>query len=293
MKLIAGLLLGATLGAAAPQSLPRLAPESFNRRALPQCHNDNLYRIFIDTRYASSASAFCSTYITFTSISTIIPKATVTLTARVTDAISFITNVVVASKTNIIPGANPTITLTPKARRDRDEHLNKCPGQAGTYAPSLISSACSCLVTPVSVVSRTVTASSLTVTEKNILHVTKPTTTIVSTTTTVVGAHGGRALDTAPPAVHTLLEIWKYCPEVFSRIEVWVDGGIKKGTDVVKALCLGAKAVGVGRAVLFGLGAGGTQGIKRTFEILEAETETCMRLLGVEKISDLGPKNNM
>lgn len=72
----------------------------------------------------------------------------------------------VATKTNTIPAANPTITLTPKARRDRDERLDKCPGKAGTYAPSLISSACSCLVTPVSVVSRTVTASSLTVTEK-------------------------------------------------------------------------------------------------------------------------------
>ncbi|KAH6709529.1 FMN-dependent dehydrogenase [Leptodontidium sp. 2 PMI_412] len=107
----------------------------------------------------------------------------------------------------------------------------------------------------------------------------------------ILSNHGGRALDTAPPAVHTLLEIRKYCPEVFSRIEVWVDGGIKRGTDVVKALCLGAKAVGVGRAALFGLGAGGTEGVERTFEILKAETETCMRLLGVEKISDLGPKN--
>ena len=107
----------------------------------------------------------------------------------------------------------------------------------------------------------------------------------------ILSNHGGRALDTAPPAVHTLLEIGKYCPEVFSRIEVWVDGGIKRGTDVVKALCLGAKAVGVGRAALFGLGAGGKQGVERTFEILKAETETCMRLLGVEKVSDLGRKH--
>ena len=78
--------------------------------------------------------------------------------------------------------------------------------------------------------------------------------------------HGGRALDTAPPAVHTLLEIRKYCPEVFSKIEIWVDGGIKRGTDVVKALCLGAKAVGIGRAALFGLGAGGQAGVERTLE---------------------------
>lgn len=82
----------------------------------------------------------------------------------------------------------------------------------------------------------------------------------------ILSNHGGRALDTAPPAVHTLLEIRKYCPEVFSRIEVWVDGGIKRGTDVVKALCLGATAIGVGRAALFGLGAGGVEGVERTFE---------------------------
>ena len=56
--------------------------------------------------------------------------------------------------------------------------------------------------------------------------------------------HGGRAADTAPPAVHTLLEIRKYCPEVLQKVEVLVDGGIRRGTDVVKALCLGARGVG-------------------------------------------------
>lgn len=82
----------------------------------------------------------------------------------------------------------------------------------------------------------------------------------------ILSNHGGRSLDTAPPAVHTLLEIRKYCPEVFDTVEVWVDGGIKRGTDVVKALCLGARAVGVGRAALWGLGAGGWKGVERTFE---------------------------
>ncbi len=77
---------------------------------------------------------------------------------------------------------------------------------------------------------------------------------------------GGRAADTAPPAVHTLLEIRKYCPEVFQRLDVLVDGGIKRGTDVVKALCLGAKGVGIGRAPLWGLAAGGVEGVERTFE---------------------------
>lgn len=82
----------------------------------------------------------------------------------------------------------------------------------------------------------------------------------------ILSNHGGRELDTAPPAVHTLLEIRKYCPEVFQKVEVLVDGGIKRGTDVVKALCLGARGVGIGRAALFGLGAGGVAGVERTFE---------------------------
>ncbi|POR39421.1 Aldolase-type TIM barrel [Tolypocladium paradoxum] len=106
----------------------------------------------------------------------------------------------------------------------------------------------------------------------------------------ILSNHGGRAADTASPSVHTLLEIRKYCPEVFSKIEVWVDGGIKRGTDVVKALCLGATAVGLGRAPLFGLGAGGQAGVERVLEILEAEMATCMRLLGAKSISELGPR---
>ena len=104
----------------------------------------------------------------------------------------------------------------------------------------------------------------------------------------ILSNHGGRALDTAPPALHTLMEIRKYCPEVLDRIEVWVDGGIKRGTDIVKALALGARGVGVGRAALFGLGAGGIAGVDRVFGIYKAETETAMRLLGVEKVEQLG-----
>ncbi|KAK5133360.1 hypothetical protein LTR08_007794 [Meristemomyces frigidus] len=106
----------------------------------------------------------------------------------------------------------------------------------------------------------------------------------------ILSNHGGRALDTAPPSIHTLLEIRKFCPEVFAKIEVFVDGGIRRGTDVVKALCLGARGVGLGRAPLFGNGAGGVAGVERVLEILKAETETAMRLLGCERVEDLGPQ---
>ena len=82
----------------------------------------------------------------------------------------------------------------------------------------------------------------------------------------ILSNHGGRMLDTSPPPIHTLLEIRKYCPEVFDRIEVWIDGGIRRGTDVVKALCLGARGVGIGRAALWGLGAAGPAGVERTLE---------------------------
>ncbi|CAG8214490.1 unnamed protein product [Penicillium salamii] len=90
----------------------------------------------------------------------------------------------------------------------------------------------------------------------------------------ILSNHGGRSLDTAPPAVHTLLEIRKYCPEVFENLEVWIDGGIKRGTDVVKALCLGARGVGIGRAALWGLGAGGVDGVKRTLESMNQGANT-------------------
>lgn len=109
----------------------------------------------------------------------------------------------------------------------------------------------------------------------------------------ILSNHGGRALDTSPPAIHTLLEIRKHCPQILARpdFEIWLDGGVKRGTDVVKALALGAKAVGLGRAPLFGLGAGGQAGVERVLEILKGETETAMRLLGVERVGDLGARH--
>ncbi|OJJ61418.1 hypothetical protein ASPSYDRAFT_147990 [Aspergillus sydowii CBS 593.65] len=104
----------------------------------------------------------------------------------------------------------------------------------------------------------------------------------------ILSNHGGRVLDTSPPAIHTLLEIRRYCPEIQQKLDIMVDGGIRRGTDVVKALCLGAKAVGIGRPVLWGLGAGGVAGAERVLQILAEETKSCMQLLGVRRVADLG-----
>lgn len=75
--------------------------------------------------------------------------------------------------------------------------------------------------------------------------------------------HGGRQLHTAPSALMTLLEIRTYCPEVLGKLEIFLDGGLRDGNDVLKALCLGATAVGVGRPFLYALGAYGTKGVER------------------------------
>jgi len=68
--------------------------------------------------------------------------------------------------------------------------------------------------------------------------------------------HGGRSLDTSPSPILLLLELQKCCPEVFDKMEVFVDGGIHRGTDIFKALCLGAKSVGLGRGLLYALNYG-------------------------------------
>jgi L-lactate dehydrogenase (cytochrome) len=63
--------------------------------------------------------------------------------------------------------------------------------------------------------------------------------------------HGGRNLDTSPPGLMVLLEIRKHCPQIFQKVEIHVDGGIRRGTDILKALCLGATSVLIGRPFLY------------------------------------------
>jgi isopentenyl diphosphate isomerase/L-lactate dehydrogenase-like FMN-dependent dehydrogenase len=78
---------------------------------------------------------------------------------------------------------------------------------------------------------------------------------------------------------------------VKGKAEVWVDGGYMRGTDVVKALALGAKAVGIGRLACLGLGAAGVPGLVRTLELLEEEVRIAMGLLGVTSYAELTPKH--
>ncbi|KAL0944625.1 mitochondrial cytochrome [Colletotrichum truncatum] len=107
----------------------------------------------------------------------------------------------------------------------------------------------------------------------------------------IISNHGGRALDTTMTPVQVLLEIRKFCPQVFDKIDVLIDGGVKRGTDIVKALALGAKGVGIGRAALYSLAVGGQAGVERALQILADETVTAMRLLGVERVDQLGPRH--
>ena len=81
----------------------------------------------------------------------------------------------------------------------------------------------------------------------------------------LLGNHGGRSLDTSTPAVMVLLELRKRCPEVFDRCEIFLDGGIRRGTDIFKALCLGAKAVGMGRHFMYAANYG-EEGVEHLIE---------------------------
>ena len=103
-----------------------------------------------------------------------------------------------------------------------------------------------------------------------------------------VSNHGGRQLDHGLGSAAVLPEVVQ---AVKGRAEVWVDGGFMRGTDVVKALALGAKAVGLGRLTGFGLGAGGVPGMVRALALLEDEVRICLGLLGVTSYAELTPQH--
>src|SRR5882757_7620284 len=100
----------------------------------------------------------------------------------------------------------------------------------------------------------------------------------------IVSNHGGRQLDSVYPTIRALPEI---VAAVNGRTEVLMDGGIRRGADIVKAICLGARAVLVGRAYAYGLAAAGYPGVARALEILRADVERTLRLLGCPSMSAL------
>jgi isopentenyl diphosphate isomerase/L-lactate dehydrogenase-like FMN-dependent dehydrogenase len=103
-----------------------------------------------------------------------------------------------------------------------------------------------------------------------------------------VSNHGGRQLDHGLGSAAVLPEIVQ---AVAGRAEVWVDGGFMRGTDVVKAIALGAKTVGIGRLAGLGLAAAGVAGLVRALEILEDEIRTCLGLLGVTSYAELASRH--
>lgn len=102
----------------------------------------------------------------------------------------------------------------------------------------------------------------------------------------VVSNHGGRQLDGAMSSIAALPAI---VDAVGSEVEVWFDGGIRSGQDILKATALGAKASMIGRAFLYGLGAMGEQGVTRMLEILHKEMDVSMALTGKQTLRDIGP----
>ena len=97
----------------------------------------------------------------------------------------------------------------------------------------------------------------------------------------IVSNHGGRQLDRSPAAIEVLEEIVQ---AVGDRAEVYLDGGVRRGVDVVTALALGARAVFLGRPLLFALAAAGEDGVSRAFDLIRSELENAMALLGTPTI---------
>lgn len=107
----------------------------------------------------------------------------------------------------------------------------------------------------------------------------------------VLSNHGGRQLDFARPGIEILAEVmpvlrgrgWE------NRIEIYIDGGIRRATDIIKALCLGARGVGIGRPFLFAMSAYGLPGVDRAMQLLKDEMVMNMRLIGCSSIDQLNP----
>jgi 4-hydroxymandelate oxidase len=106
--------------------------------------------------------------------------------------------------------------------------------------------------------------------------------------TVYVSNHGGRQLDHAPAAIEVLPEIVE---AVGGRAEVVADSGFMRGTDVVKALAMGARALTIGKLMVWGLAAGGEEALLRTLELLKTEIATTMANIGAKRVADLSPRS--
>ncbi len=108
----------------------------------------------------------------------------------------------------------------------------------------------------------------------------------------VLSNHGGRQLDYTRAPVEVLAEVMPILKErgLDQKIDIFVDGGVRRGTDVLKALCLGAKGVGLGRPFLYAMSSYGDKGVTKAIQLLKDEIEMNMRLLGVNKIEELTPE---
>lgn len=107
----------------------------------------------------------------------------------------------------------------------------------------------------------------------------------------VLSNHGGRQLEFSRSAIEILAEVMHELRErnLDKKLEVFIDGGVRRGTDVLKALCLGAKGVGIGRPFIYAMSTYGVEGVTKAIHLLNDEIEMNMRLLGVTDLSQLGP----
>ncbi|EKD21449.1 FMN-dependent dehydrogenase [Drepanopeziza brunnea f. sp. 'multigermtubi' MB_m1] len=107
----------------------------------------------------------------------------------------------------------------------------------------------------------------------------------------VLSNHGGRQLDFARSGIEVLAEVMPVLRERGweNRIEIYIDGGVRRATDIIKALCLGAKGVGIGRPFLFSMSAYGQPGVDRAMQLLKDEMEMNMRLIGCSSVDQLNP----
>jgi L-lactate dehydrogenase (cytochrome) len=104
----------------------------------------------------------------------------------------------------------------------------------------------------------------------------------------VVSNHGGRQLDGASSSISMLPAI---AEAVGSQTEVWLDGGLRSGQDLARAIALGARACMIGRPYVYGLGAGGQAGVAKAIDIFKKELDTTMALMGERRIEDIGRQN--